>query len=68
MARPVVLPAAFPNPLADALAKDAEKFAADSIDSQFHRSWQYMTDAIGHHLPAAITRAKNATDRINRLR
>ena len=68
MARPVVSPAAFTNPLAAALAKDAEKFAAESGIPQVERSWQYMTDALGHHLPAAITRAKNATARINRMR
>ena len=68
MTRPVVLPAAFTNPLADVLAKDAEKFREQSIPSDFQRSWQYMTDALGHHLPASITRAKNATARLRRMR
>lgn len=68
MARPVVLPPAFTSPLAAQLAQDAEKFAADSGIPQVERSWQLMTDALGHHLPAAITRTKAATARIRRLR
>lgn len=68
MTRPVVNPAAFQSPLADQLAQDAEKFAADSGIPQVERSWQYMTDALGHHLPAAVTRTKKATARIKAMR
>ena len=68
LARPTVGPAAFTNPDAAQLAKDAEQFAAESGIPQVERSWQYMTDALGQHLPAAISRAKSATARINRLR